>query len=421
MNPANTINSTHIIMGAAAGLLLGGLLTYGLGDQHSVYTPVMYVVNLLASVFIALLKMILVPLVFCAIAVGVAQLSGSANMQATWRTTIVFFASTSFIAVCIGLIGVNLVKPGVGIDPAALQGMALPEAAQNSMQLGDFVSTLLVNTFANPISAMANGNIVAVAVFAIFVGVAIIQQGKQLGQLHTLLEQALALFMHILHWIMRLAPIGIGALLCKLIAGATAALLLSLAKFIVLVISLTLLHGLVVLPFILWLLTKRSPIELFKKFRLPMITAFSTSSSSATLPVTLHTLENVFAVRPAVAKFVAPLGSQINMDGTAMYEAIAALFVAQLFGIDLTLGQQGIVVVMAMVAAVGAPGIPSAGMVTMVMVLQSVGLPVEAIGLLLPIDRLLDAFRTAVNVEGDIVGSLVVDHLIGPDTIKDEA
>jgi Na+/H+-dicarboxylate symporter len=188
-----------------------------------------------------------------------------------------------------------------------------------------------------------------------------------------------------------------------------------LAKFIGLVIGITLLHGVVLLPLILYLVTRLSPLFFWRGAREALITAFATSSSSATLPVSLRCAEQHLHVKPEIAGFVIPLGATMNMDGTALYEATAALFIANLAGIDLTLIQQMIIFATAMIAAMGAPGIPSAGMVTMIMVLQSVGLPAEAIAILLPIDRLLDTVRTAVNVEGDLIGSLVVNKLIKAD------
>jgi Na+/H+-dicarboxylate symporter len=227
-------------------------------------------------------------------------------------------------------------------------------------------------------------------------------------------EELLAIIMLIVNWIMKVAPIGIFALLTKLIATQNIALLSTLAKFIVVVIGTTLFHGFVVLPLILFAITRISPLFFFKGARESLITAFATSSSSATLPVTLRCAETHLKVDKNIAGFVVSLGATVNMDGTALYEAAAALFIANLTGIELNLLQQTIVCITAMLAAIGAPGIPSAGMVTMVMVLQSVGLPAEAIAILLPIDRLLDAVRTVVNVEGDMIGSLVVQKLTKP-------
>jgi Na+/H+-dicarboxylate symporter len=202
------------------------------------------------------------------------------------------------------------------------------------------------------------------------------------------------------------------ALLIQLVAMQNLAMLSTLAKFVLVVVGTTLLHGVIVLPLILYLFTGKTPLWFWRGAREALMTAFATSSSSATLPVTLRCASDHLHVKPAIAGFVIPLGATINMDGTALYEAAAALFIANLVGIELSFAQQLIVFFTAMIAAMGAPGIPSAGMVTMVMVLQSVGLPAEAIAILLPIDRLLDTLRTTVNVEGDMVGSLVVQKLL---------
>jgi Na+/H+-dicarboxylate symporter len=200
--------------------------------------------------------------------------------------------------------------------------------------------------------------------------------------------------------------------LIKLVVTQDLALLSTLGKFAAVVTGSLLLHGVIVLPLILYLLTGMTPLRFWRGAREALVTAFATSSSSATLPITLRCAEHNLHVRKEIAQFVIPLGATINMDGTALYEATAALFVANLVGIDLNLTQQLIVFFTAMFAAIGAPGIPSAGMVTMVMVLQSVGLPAEAIAILLPIDRLLDTLRTAANVEGDMIGSLIVQKLV---------
>jgi Na+/H+-dicarboxylate symporter len=189
-------------------------------------------------------------------------------------------------------------------------------------------------------------------------------------------------------------------------------MLSTMAKFIAVVVGTTLLHGVVILPLLLYLITGKTPLWFWRGAREALVTAFATSSSSATLPVTMRCTAGPLQVKPEIAGFVVPLGATVNMDGTALYEAAAALFIANLVGVELSFVQQLIVFLTAMIAAIGAPGIPSAGMVTMVMVLQSVGLPAEAIAILLPIDRLLDTLRTTVNVQGDMIGSLVVQKLV---------
>jgi Na+/H+-dicarboxylate symporter len=226
-----------------------------------------------------------------------------------------------------------------------------------------------------------------------------------------LIQELQELCLLIVGWIMRLAPLGLAALLLQLVASQKGELLLSLGHFIIVVTGTTLFHGLIVLPAILWLFTRMSPLHFFKGAREALVTAFVTSSSAATLPVTLRCTEQHLHVRKDIANFVVPLGATVNMDGTALYEAAAALFVARLAGIELDLAHQAIIFFVAMLGAIGAPGIPSVGMLSMVLVLESVGLPTAAIAILLPIDRILDTTRTAVNVQGDMIGALIVQKL----------
>ena len=263
------------------------------------------------------------------------------------------------------------------------------------------------------LTALAQTNVLAVVVFALIVGVALVLGGERYRNILVLLQELLELVMRVVGWIMYLAPLGVMALLAQLIATQDVAVLGSLGKFVAVVVGTTLLHGLVALPLVLYLVTGITPLRFLHGAREALVTAFATSSSSATLPITLRCAQQNLRVKPEIAGFVLPLGATINMDGTALYEAAAALFIASLVGVELNLVQQLIVLFTAMIAAMGAPGIPSAGMVTMVMVLQSVGLPAEAIAILLPMDRLLDTLRTTVNVEGDMVGSLVVQRLVG--------
>jgi Na+/H+-dicarboxylate symporter len=224
-------------------------------------------------------------------------------------------------------------------------------------------------------------------------------------------ESLYEVMMKIVNWIMVFAPIGIFALLVTMVESQSAELFSQLSIFIITVIGIMFIHGLLVIPALLFIFTKITPWNLWSNGRPAFISAFATSSSAATLPLTLSVARYNFKVPRNVANFVLPLGATINMDGTALYEAAAALFIANLVGIDLSLSQQIILFFIAMVASIGAPGIPSAGMVTMAMVLQVLGLPLEALALLLPMDRLLDTFRTTINVEGDLVGSLIVQKV----------
>jgi Na+/H+-dicarboxylate symporter len=402
--------NTQILLGALAGLLLG----WGLGALEPA-SPVretgLYVSGLIGGVFIDLLKMILIPLVFTSIAVGVANLQAHRQVHKVWHATLGFFVLSMLLAIVLALVASNIFRPGEGLQLAMFQNAMQGFAAQQ-LTLPEFFAQFLHGLFINPFAALAQTNVLAVVVFALMTGIALVMGGARYRNILVLLQEALELIMRIVGWIMYLAPLGIMALLTQLIAEQDVAVLGSLGKFAAVVVGTTLLHAVVVLPLILYLVTRMPPLRFVRGARDALVTAFATSSSSATLPITMRCIQQNLGVKPEVAGFVLPLGATINMDGTALYEAAAALFVANLVGVDLSLMQQVIVLLMSMIAAMGAPGIPSAGMVTMVMVLQSVGLPAEAIAILLPIDRLLDTLRTAVNVEGDMVGSLVVQKVI---------
>lgn len=398
--------NTQILSGAVLGLSLG-LLMAGMDEASVAKHNGLYVADLLGTLFIDLLKMVLIPLVFASIVVGVANLRAHRQMHRVWVATLGYFVLTMMLAILLGLLVANIFRPGEGLHLAMFQ-QAMQGFETRQMALPEFFAQFVHGLFMNPASALAQGNVLAVVVIALILGIALVVGGERYRNLLSLLQEVLELCLMLVNWIMRLAPFGIMALLVKLVATQDATLLTILAKFVMIVTGSLLMHGVVVLPLILFVITGVTPLKFWRGVREALVTAFATSSSSATLPVTLRCVEQHMHVKRDVAGFVIPLGATMNMDGTALYEAAAALFIANLAGIELSGVQQLIVFMTAMLASVGAPGIPSAGMVTMVMVLQSVGLPAEAIAILLPVDRLLDAFRTAVNVEGDMVGSLVV-------------
>ena len=400
----------QIFIGALLGLLVGGVLTQ-LGDASSVREWSLYACTLTAGVFVDLLKMILVPLIFSTIVVGVANLQAHQQIHRVWIATLLFFMTSTALAMLLGLTVMNIFRPGEGLHLAMFQD-ALTNFHHKQMTGSEFFTQFLHGLFQNPFTAFAKGDILAIVIFALFLGVALVVGGERYRNILNLFQEFLDLMMRIVGWIMLISPLGIFALLTKLVATQDIALLSTLAKFIVLVTGSTIVHGVIVLPLLLYIVTKKSPLWFFRGAREALITAFATSSSNATLPVTLKCTTENLKVSKDISGFVVPLGATINMDGTALYEAAAALFIANLAGIDLSLSQQMIVFATAMIASMGAPGIPSAGMVTMIMVLQSVGLPIEAIAILLPIDRLLDTFRTAVNVEGDMIGSVIVQKLV---------
>lgn len=407
--------NTQIFIAVVASFIFGLLLQQS-GADTSIYNKSIYICEIVGNTFVDLLKMILIPLVFTSITIGVAHLRDHSNMHQIWQTTLVFFLFTASIAILLGLSASNLFHLGAGLDIHLFDADIQKFSAKN-MTMEDFISHFFHSLFINPLSAMVHGDILAVVIFGLFLGIALIVLAEKSQTILSVMEEFLAIIMLIVNWIMKVAPIGIFALLTKLVATQDIEVLGTLAKFIIVVIGTTLFHGFVVLPLTLYAITRVSPVFFFRGAKESLITAFATSSSSATLPVTLRCAETHLNVDKNIAGFVVSIGATVNMDGTALYEAAAALFIANLTGVELNLLQQLIVFITAMLAAIGAPGIPSAGMVTMVMVLQSVGLPAEAIAILLPIDRLLDAVRTVVNVEGDMIGSLVVQKLTKPEPI----
>ncbi|NHB56667.1 dicarboxylate/amino acid:cation symporter [Acinetobacter sp. 194] len=405
--------NTQILIAAILGVAFGFFLN--LYPETSFFDGSIYGLSIASSIFIGLLKLLLIPLIFSSIVVGVSNLQSGGQLSRTWKITLACCVTTTTLALILGLTCAHIFQVGKGVDIALFQDAMAQHQTPDTLTPSSFFTNFIQNTLINPFKAFAEGNVLAVVVFALMVGVALVKGGEKFNTVRNLSQQFFEIMMLMIGWVMKLAPIGIFALLAKLIATEDISVINRLVEFAVVVTGTTIFHGAVVLPLLLWIFGKMSPWTFFKGTRTALITAFATSSSSATMPLSMKCAQENLGVRPQTAGFVIPLGTQLNMDGTALYEAAAALFIANLMGLDLTLGQQLIVCATAMIASLGAPGIPSAGMVTMIMVLQSVGLPAEAIAILLPIDRLLDTVRTVVNVQGDMMISVVVDRYTKPD------
>lgn len=403
--------NSQILIGSLIGIAIGGWLS--LAEPGNATQNTLYGAKLVGTLFLDLLRMVLIPLVFSSIVIGVANLRANQKMHRVWVTTLGFFALSMAIAIVIGLGAAHLFKPGEGLQLAMFA-----EATQNyqarQMPLPEYIAQFLHGMFQNPFKALAQGDILAVVIIALFLGIALVVGGERYRNLQQMIQELNELCLLIVGWIMRLAPFGIAALLLQLVASQNSALLYSLGHFIAVVVGSTLFHGVIVLPLMLYAVTQITPLHFWRGSREALITAFATSSSAATLPITLRCVEQHLHVKKDIANFVVPLGATVNMDGTALYEAAAALFIARLAGIELDLAHQLIIFFITMLGAIGAPGIPSVGMLSMVLVLESVGLPTEAIAILLPIDRILDTVRTTVNVEGDMIGSLIVQKLTAP-------
>ncbi len=400
--------NSQILIAAIVGVIFGFILNLFPNTQF--FDASIYGLSIVSSVFIGLLKMLLIPLIFSSIVVGVSNLQATGQLSRTWKITLMCCVTTTTLALILGLACAHLFNVGKGVDIVMFQDAMNSHQTPDTLTPTSFFTNFIQNTLINPFKAFAQGNVLAVVVFALFVGVALVKGGENFRTVRKLSHQFFDIMMLMIGWVMKLAPFGILSLLAKLIATEDITVLSRLAEFAAVVTGTTIFHGVVVLPLLLWIFGKMNPLTFFKGTRAALITAFATSSSSATMPLSMKCAQENLGVRPQTAGFVIPLGTQLNMDGTALYEAAAALFIANLMGLDLTIGQQLIVCATAMIASLGAPGIPSAGMVTMIMVLQSVGLPAEAIAILLPIDRLLDTVRTVVNVQGDMMISVVVDR-----------
>ena len=398
----------YILLAAIAGIIIGLVIKK---FPDSLILQYISDISILAGqIFITTLKMILVPLVFFSIVNGISNLVSSNKAGTIWRSTLLYFAGTMFFAVFIAMIAMNLFKPGIGVSIDAWQ---LDEVVTSeALSFKDFIYQFILGLFENPFASLANGKILPLIIFSILIGVALNEKNKALNPARDFFKSFYEIIFKIVNWIMYIAPFGIFGLLVNMVVSQNITIFSQVGIFMLIVIGVILFHGLIFLPTLLFIFNRVNILSLWKGGRVSFISAFATSSSSATLPITLKASQNNFGASKDVSNFVLPIGATMNMDGTAMYEAAAALFIANLVGLDLGLSQQFVLFFIAMIASIGAPGIPSAGMVTMAMVLQVLGLPLEALGILIPMDRLLDTFRTTVNVEGDLVGTLIIDKLV---------
>jgi Na+/H+-dicarboxylate symporter len=368
------------------------------------------------KLFIGLLKMLIAPMILLSIAHGVASMEGARELGRLGSRTVLLYLVTMVLAVATGLLLVNWVQPGVGSDlantaffHAAVGSHAPPPEGPPS--LGEFLFSTLTEMLQSPVAALAEGRILPIVAFAILLGIALLHVGLPARPVIEWLGGASAAVMTMIGWFVRLAPVGIFALIGNLVATVGFRVIVdNLAAFSTVVIGATTFHAAVTLPAMCWLMSGMGPRELLGGLREALVVAFTTSSSAASLPVTQRCVEENLGVPRRIASFVLPLGATVNSDGTALYEAIAAIFVASLYGIHLGIGGQIVVSLIAIATAIGAPGIPSAGMVTMIVVLEAVGLPGESVGLLLTIDRFLDTFRTVANVEGDAIVAVIVSR-----------
>jgi dicarboxylate/amino acid:cation (Na+ or H+) symporter, DAACS family len=409
--PLHTRILLGLLIGAAAGV--GSNLLWG--DAPALLWVVDNVAQPVGQIFLRMLFMVVVPLVFASLALGVAQLGDLSRVGRIGGKTLLFFLATTALAVTVGLVLVNVIRPGETLDPAvraALMASYSTDAAarmEAAATNGFGIQTLVNIVPRNPLDAAARGEMLGLIFFTLVFGVALTRiPAERAAPLLRLLEGASDVVMVIIGFAMRLAPFGVAGLIFSVTARFGFDVLRSLAVYVVVVLAGLLIHQILVIGTLARVLAGVAPITFFRRCRALMITAFSTSSSNATLPTTIRTAEREFGVPSQVSGFVLPLGATMNMNGTALFEGITVLFLAQVFGIALSLQLQLVVVAMAVITAVGAAGVPGGSIPLLVMVLGMVGVPGEAIALVLGVDRLLDMARTVPNVTGDLLASLVV-------------
>lgn len=398
----------NIFISLILGLVLGLILHYTGVGHVSVY------IKPLGDIFIKFLKMMIIPLVMSSIFVAMVNLGTPKELGSMGVKALVYYFLTTAIAAGIGLIVVNIINPGVGLDIGGLStglNEALNTKLTNSAETGLWKTILGVLTDAipsNPFHAMANSTILQVIVFSLMFGITALFYRKEAGPFISFMKSLEALSMGLTHGLMKFAPIGIFALMLHVVSTTGFSAISALAKYMLTVLIGLIIHFIFLL-LIAMIRSKKNPMFILRGVSSAIMTAFSTSSSAATLPITMANVEDNLGVDKKTAQFVLPLGATVNMDGTALYESVAVIFIGQAYGLDISLANQLIIFMTASIAAVGAAAIPGAGLVTMSIVLSAVGFPLEGIGLILAVDRILDMFRTSVNVFGDCVGTLVVD------------
>ena len=412
MNPVKAFMRTRlhtkILIGLVAGVPVGLLL--GPRAEH---------IEFLGRLFILLIRMIVVPLVFSSLFVGTASLGNIRKLGRIGAKTVLYYLCTTAIAITIGLLLGNAIQPGSGLEESTKSELLesysteaaqkIEIASQRPSGADAIVETLIRIVPGNPIASLAEENMLQIIFFALLFGIAITLVPGNKGQPAIDFFEAVSEGMiQLVHIVMKFAPIGVLALIAAVVGKFGVDILFSLLKYALVVVAGLVLHMVFIYSGAVRLFGKIGPLEFFRGIRPAQLIAFSTSSSNATLPVTMECAEENLGVSEEVSSFVLPLGATINMDGTALYQGVAAIFIAQVYGLSLTVGDQITIVLMATLASIGAAGVPGIGIITLTMVLQTLGLPLEGIALILGVDRILDMCRTTVNITGDASAALVV-------------
>ena len=409
--PLHTKILLGLVLGAAAGVAANQMMR----DDPNLLWFVDNVAQPVGQVFLRMLFMVVVPLVFASLSLGVAELGDLKRIGRVGGKTLGFFLLTTAFAATIGLLLVNIIRPGDAVDAAtrtALLSTYATQAQEKAVlaQEGGFGINTFVNVVPrNPVDSAARGDLLGLIFFALIFGIALTRlPADKMQPVKRVLEGIALAVTEIIGIAMKLAPYGVFGLIFSITARFGFEVLRSLGLYVVMVLLALIFHQFFVLGTMAKVLGGINPLTFFRRARYMMVTAFSTSSSNATLPTTLRTAQEEFGVPREVAGFVVPLGATLNMNGTALFEGMTVLFLAQVFAADLSLTSQVIVVVMSVLTAVGAAGVPGGSIPLLVMVLEMVGVPGEGIALILGVDRILDMTRTVPNVTGDLLTSIVV-------------
>lgn len=403
MNTKKPMSLTgRVILGMVVGILTGFAIQSLFAESGFVNN---YIVNGLfevgGQIFVASLKMLVVPLVFVSLVCGTSSLKDLSTLGRMGGKTLALYIGTTAVAITLALTIGNLFQPGAGADLTAASSFKSADAPSLGQVIIDMFPT-------NPIQAMAEGKTLQVIVFAVLFGIAISAAGKPGERIAAVFADLNEVIMKLVALLMNLAPYGVFFLMAKLFSGLGLGAIWNLAEYFLVLAGTLLLHGLVTYSAMLKGFTGLSPITFLRKMEDAIMFAFSTASSNATIPVTMETAKNRMGVDNKVASFTVPLGATVNMDGTAIMQGVATAFIAQAYNIDLTMGDYLMVILTATLASVGTAGVPGVGLVMLAMVLNQVGLPLEGIALIMGVDRLLDMIRTAVNITGDSAVSIIV-------------
>jgi dicarboxylate/amino acid:cation (Na+ or H+) symporter, DAACS family len=410
---------TKILIGLILGALVGVTANLTIGSEN-IQGVVVNVTEPLGRMWLNALIMVVIPLIISTLSLGVSGLGDLKTLGRIGLITILGFLMLTALSTALGLTVMNVIQPGMGLDPAVKVKLmqAYQGEAEGAMGLaeGKFGVDLFVQMIPrNPISAMANGEMLAVIVFALMIGVAMTIISREKAEpMIRFMESLGHIVIAIIGLVMKVAPIGVFCLIFSVTARFGYDLLLQLLMYIVTVVGSLLVFQVVGYPLVLKFIARRNPMEFFRKIKVVMLTAFSTSSSNATLPTTMKVGEEELGLPREIAGFVLPLGATMNMNGTALFEGATVLFLAQVFGVELSLGTQLIVVLMSVITAIGVAGIPGGSIPLLMMVLGMVGVPMEGIAIILGVDRILDMCRTVLNVSGDLVTATIVHRFEKP-------